>query len=218
MGFFKTFFKGLGYLIFSPFILAGFALFCVYSVFVFFYESIVAIIKFFKGERLTTFTEEDEKVYVMINGPQTNTVVNNVTNNYNTTNNTDNSSHQTTTQTVINNIIVDDPEKVRELLRQNQEQFQSIQQKQQDEEPIQIDQNAQNLIETQEFQQIEQQQDFEVDENNYEKEEEFVEIPVYKNNDNQNINIQENLPQNNEENAKNPADPEDSEYLDYPDW
>ena len=59
MKIFKTFLKGLLYVILSPLIIAGFALYTVYSLFVYLYEFIVATIKFFGGSKLTTETKED---------------------------------------------------------------------------------------------------------------------------------------------------------------
>lgn len=118
MGFFKSFLKGLLYVILSPFILTGFAIFAVYSIGVFIFESIVWFVKFAKGDKLTIYTPEDEQVYIMIqeqSSPQVNQTVNNTTVD-NSTTNTDNSSHNTENKTVINNIIVDNPELAKQLL------------------------------------------------------------------------------------------------------
>ena len=66
MKIFKTFLKGLLYVVLSPLIIAGFALYTVYSLFVYLYEFIVATIKFFGGSKLTTETKEDLKVKQII--------------------------------------------------------------------------------------------------------------------------------------------------------
>ena len=67
MKIFKTFLKGLLYVVLSPLIIAGSALYTVYSLFVYLYEFIVATIKFFGGSKLTTETKEDLKVDICSN-------------------------------------------------------------------------------------------------------------------------------------------------------
>lgn len=62
----KGFLKGLLYVILSPLILVGFAIYAVYSLLLFFYEFIIATIKFFSGSKLTTDLKEDKKVKQLI--------------------------------------------------------------------------------------------------------------------------------------------------------
>ena len=62
----KGFLKGLLYVILSPLILVGFALYAVYSLFVFIWEFIVASIKFFSGKKLTTELKEDKMVKQLV--------------------------------------------------------------------------------------------------------------------------------------------------------
>lgn len=104
MSFFKTFFKGLAYVICSPFIVLVYALFAVYSVGLFLVEWVIAIIKFFTGDKMSIFTAEDQVVLDLVNA-QNNTAVNQqsqpVMNN--TQNNTTNNSTQ---QTIVNNYFV----------------------------------------------------------------------------------------------------------------
>src|SRR5574344_110218 len=103
MSFFRTFGKGLLYILISPFVLAVFCLYFVYSIFVYFIEFIIACIKFFKGEKLSLFLKEDQEVADLIlknnvsDLPQNNQTINNTQTNNN---------NNTTNQTIINNYYV----------------------------------------------------------------------------------------------------------------
>lgn len=66
MGFFKSLGKGCLYFLLSPLILAGFAIWCVFSLFVFIFLGIVSIVKFFKGESLTLLIKEDQEAIEII--------------------------------------------------------------------------------------------------------------------------------------------------------
>ena len=62
----KGFLKGLLYVILSPLILAGFAIYAVYSLLVFIWEFFVASVKFFTGKKLTTELKEDKMVKELV--------------------------------------------------------------------------------------------------------------------------------------------------------
>lgn len=62
----KGFLKGLLYVILSPLILAGFAIYAVYSLLVFIWEFFVASVKFFTGKKLTTELKEDKMVKQLV--------------------------------------------------------------------------------------------------------------------------------------------------------
>ena len=62
----KGFLKGLLYVVLSPFILAGFAVYSVYTLILFIVEFFIATIKFFCGKKLTTDLKEDKKVKQLI--------------------------------------------------------------------------------------------------------------------------------------------------------
>jgi hypothetical protein len=62
MGIIKGFLKGLLYIILSPLIIAGFALYVVYALILYIVEFFIATFKFFSGSKLTTETKEDKKV------------------------------------------------------------------------------------------------------------------------------------------------------------
>lgn len=112
MGFFKTFFKGLGYLLCSPLILIAFSLYFLYCVFMFILLFFKAAILFFKGEKLSTFTKEDEEIVNYIDKLEEEQNTSNTTNNINNTNIDSSNSNNTTTNTqnnqhtIINNIIL----------------------------------------------------------------------------------------------------------------
>lgn len=90
--------KGLLYILCSPFILAFFALFIVYSIILFFIEWIMAIIQFFKGGKFTLRTKEDDILDQMIAEKQNQSEEPQQAG-YQTTNNTTNQT--------INNIYID---------------------------------------------------------------------------------------------------------------
>ena len=62
----KGFLKGLLYVILSPFILVGFAVYTVYSLLLFIVEFLNASLHFFSGKKLTTDLKEDKKVRQLI--------------------------------------------------------------------------------------------------------------------------------------------------------
>lgn len=60
MKFLKSFLRGLLYVVLSPLIIAGFALYAVYSVFVYLVTFFIATIRFFSGNKLTTDLKQDK--------------------------------------------------------------------------------------------------------------------------------------------------------------